>query len=208
MLPQDQYLAALIAFICSSPTAFHATASAATLLKKNGFGQLEEQECWNSLPAGKYLVTRNDSSLIAFTWHGKGSAIQMIGAHTDSPGLRVKPNPLRKEQNCLLLGVEVYGGALLRPWFDRELSLAGRVCWQAEQGELCSALLDFKRPLGIIPNLAIHLNREANNKQEVNKQTDIVPIIGLSVEDDVDYQKILLSQLCLQHPGVAPLGII
>ncbi len=207
MLSQEQYISELIDFISSAPTAFHATASAAALLRENGFTQLDEQNCWKRLEPGKYLVTRNDSSLIAFVWHGDGP-VEMIGAHTDSPALRLKPNPLRREQNCLQLGVEIYGGALLRPWFDRELSLAGRVCWQEESGELCSALIDFRRPLGIIPNLAIHLNREANNKQEVNRQTDIVPLVGLAGEVETDFQTILRQELCCSHPAAAPVGNI
>ena len=98
----------------------------------------------------------------------------MIGAHTDSPGLRVKPKPMQKTLNYLQLGAEVYGGALLRPWFDRELSLAGRVCWHDAENkdganEIRSNLIDFKCPIAVIPNLAIHLNHEANKKQEVNQ---------------------------------------
>jgi aspartyl aminopeptidase len=134
--------------------------------------------------------------------------LRMIGAHTDSPCLKVKPSPLRREQNCLQLGVEVYGGALLRPWFDRELSLAGRVCWQDKDGSLCSALLDFQRPVAIIPSLAIHLNREANKQQEVNRQTDIVPLLGLAGGEPADFQQILREQLRSLLPEAEPVGII
>ncbi len=208
MLPQDKYTAALIRFIAASPTAFHATASIAALLRQNDFIQLEEEECWHHLPAGKYFVLRNDSSLIAFKWGGRSAGISMIGAHTDSPGLRLKPNPLRKEQNCLQIGVEIYGKPLLRPWFDRELSLAGRVFWHEVDGNSYSALLDFKQPVGIIPSLAIHLNREANRRQEINSQTDMVPLIGLFDGGDLDFQHILHEQLCRQHPEAEPAGFI
>ncbi|WP_417911252.1 M18 family aminopeptidase [Candidatus Electronema sp. PJ] len=210
MLPYDTCLADLISFLHSSPTAFHAAANAAALLTKQGFVQLHEQENWPDLPAGKYFVLRNDSSLIGFTWQGgqTKSGFRMIGAHTDSPGLKVKPNPLRKEQNCLQLGVEIYGGALLRPWFDRELSLAGRIFWQDADSRLHSALLDFQRPVGIIPNLAIHLNREANKQQEINTQTDMVPLIGLADDNKVDFQQLLREQLHRQYPEAVPAGFI
>ena len=208
MLPQDSYTAALIRFIAASPTAFHAAASIAALLWQNGFIQLDEQDSWHRLPAGKYFVLRNDSSLIAFSWQGGNAAVGMIGAHTDSPGLRLKPNPLRREQNCFQLGVEIYGKALLRPWFDRELSLAGRVSWHEIDGESCSALLDFKQPVGIIPSLAIHLNKKANKRQEINSQTDIVPLIGLFDGEELDFQHILHERLRRQHPEADPAGFI
>ncbi|MCI5212272.1 MAG: M18 family aminopeptidase, partial [Candidatus Electrothrix sp. ATG2] len=158
------------------------------LLKKNGFKELDEEEPWQNPPAGKYYVLRNDSSLIGFIWQNKAKSLKMVGAHTDSPGLKVKPNPVQKVQNYLQLGVEIYGGALLRPWFDRELSLAGRVLWHKADDEtgatqLRSSLIDFKQPIAIIPNLAIHLNHEANKKQEVNRQTDMVPLLALTEEE-------------------------
>jgi aspartyl aminopeptidase len=208
MPSEKDYAAYLLRFLRSSPTAFHTAAAAAILLKEHGFIQLDEGGCWNGLPAGKYVVLRNDSSLIAFIWRHSGAGFNMIGAHTDSPCLRLKPNPLRKEQGCLQLGVEVYGGALLRPWFDRELSLAGRVCWQEKNGGICSALLDFHRPVGIIPSLAIHLNREANKQQEINNQNDIVPLVGLTSSAEIDFQTLLLHELRRQQPQAAPDGLI
>lgn len=208
MLPQDDYTAELLRFLRSSPTAFHAAASAAALLTESGFHRLDEQDSWGRLPAGRYFVLRNDSSVIAFCWQGSDAGFSLTGAHTDSPSLRLKPNPLRKEQNCLQLGVEIYGGALLRPWFDRELSLAGRVCWQDKDGGLHSVLIDFQRPVGIIPSLAIHLNREANKQQEINNQTDIVPLVGLLGSGEDDFQQILLRELRCQQPQADPVGLI
>ncbi len=207
MLPHDACLAELISFLRTSPTAFHAAASAAALLRESGFVQLDEQASWGRLPAGNYFVLRNESSLIGFTWNG-GGAFRLIGAHTDSPSLRLKPNPLRKEQGCLLLGVEIYGGALLRPWFDRELSLAGRVAWQDKNGSLRSALLDVQRPVAVIPSLAIHLNREANKQQDINSQTELVPLAGLIGEAATDFQHLLREQLRSQQPDAEPAGLI
>ncbi len=202
-MKQKQYITELIDYISSSPTAFHAVASTEKLLEKNGFTRLDEQQPWDQLPKGKYFTTRNDSSLIGFTWQGNRAArLQMVGAHTDSPALKVKPNPVQENHNCLQLGVEVYGGALLAPWFDRDLSLAGRVCWHDSDNVLLSALVDCKRPIGIIPSLAIHLDREANKKKEINKQTDLVPIIGLTDDGQDGFQKFLQNQLCAEHPDL------
>ncbi len=204
-MQQTQYISGLIDYLSSSPTAFHAVASAAELLAQNGFTRLYEKQVWNRLPEGKYFVTRNDSSIIGFTWSADKdpSSFQMIGAHTDSPCLKVKPNAEQKNQNYLQLGVEVYGGALLAPWFDRELSLAGRVCWHDGDNALQSALIDFKRPIGIIPSLAIHLDREANKKREINKQTDLVPILGLTDDLQDGFHKILQEQVYSEHPKLS-----
>ncbi|MCW5201767.1 MAG: M18 family aminopeptidase [Candidatus Electrothrix communis] len=196
MLAEKKYSLELANFIASSPTAFHAVASAVELLKKNGFQQLDEKEVWQKLPPGKYFVLRNDSSLIGFIWQEGATSLEMIGAHTDSPCLKVKPKPVIKSWNCFQLGVEIYGGALLRPWLDRELSLAGRALWhEAGSTELHSSLIDFKRPIAIIPNLAIHLNHEANKMQEVNRQTDMVPLLSLTEEEEPDFLKIIEKQL-------------
>ena len=207
-MQQEQYIDELINFITASPTPFHTVAASVALLKKNGFQQLREDEIWNeretALPAGNYFVVRSLSSLIAFCWQGAGSntntikPLQMVGAHTDSPSLKVKPIPVKLQQNCLQLGVEVYGGALLAPWFDRELSLAGQVWWLNGLGEEQSTLLDFKQNIAIIPSLAIHLNREANKKEGngINKQTHLVPVIGLSNDDEeLFFDTILKKQL-------------
>jgi len=127
----------------------------------------------------------------------------MVGAHTDSPCLMVKPQPELVRQGCFQLGVQVYGGALLNPWFDRDLSLAGRVSYRDGRGRLCSALLDFGRAIATIPSLAIHLDREANQNRTVNAQTDIVPLLSLASEKEVpDFRELLAEQLRHQHPGI------
>ena len=150
MPPEKLYALELADFIAASPTSFHAVATTAELLEKKGFQRLDEKKSWQKLPAGKYFVLRNESSLIGFIWNEGVQSVEMIGAHTDSPCLKVKPKPVIRNWNCLQLGVEIYGGALLRPWFDRELSLAGRVLWH-EMGStvLHSTLIDFKRPIAI-----------------------------------------------------------
>ena len=121
---------ALLRFLDASPTPFHATRSAGELLSAAGFTRLDEREPWALSRGGHYYVTRNDSSLIAFVLGAKPAAeagLVMVGAHTDSPCLRVKPQPELHRNGYWQLGVEVYGGALLNPWFDRDLGLAGRI---------------------------------------------------------------------------------
>lgn len=197
------YIQQLLDYIGSSPTSFHVVDTAACLLHDRGFTELVEEKNWPDLPAGKYFVRRNDAGMIAFTWSGtaKANGLQMVGAHTDSPCLKLKPNPVQENNQYLQLGVEVYGGALLHPWFDRELSVAGRVCWY-DGKHLNTGLVDFKRPVAIIPNLAIHLDREANSKKEINKQDHLVPVIGLSCEGNEGFLHSLQAQLCTEHPEI------
>jgi aspartyl aminopeptidase len=204
-MQQRQYINELIDYLGSSPTAFHAVSLAARMLADDNFSRLYEEQTWQKLPAGKYFVIRNDSSLIAFNWSAdkEPTSLKLIGAHTDSPCLKVKPNPVLEKNNCLQLGVEVYGGALTAPWFDRDLSLAGRVCWHDADNTLQSTLVDFKRPIGIIPSLAIHLNREADKKLAINKQNDLVPLIGLTDDVQDGFQKVLQEQVCREHPHLA-----
>lgn len=189
-------------FIQASPTPFHATRNMLDTLLAAGFEQLDERDEWQLRPDGRYLVTRNDSSLIAFTLGALESGIRMVGAHTDSPCLRVKPQPELNQQGLWQLGVEVYGGVLLAPWFDRDLSLAGRVTYRAINGQLQSRLLDFRRPIATIPSLAIHLNRGVNDGLAINAQTDLPPVLAHSLEPTHDLRQLLRVQLEQQYPGI------
>lgn len=181
-------------YISESPTPFHATK---TLLKQflaSGFTELKEADDWAIENNSAYVITRNDSSIIAFrTGADYERGFQMLGAHTDSPCLRIKPNPEINKYGYTQLGVEVYGGVLLHPWLDRELSIAGRVSGVTKSGDLFHDLIDFKRPIAIIPNLAIHLDREANTKRAINPQNHLPIIIGQG--DDIDFKQLLLDQL-------------
>ena len=197
MSQAPQIAADLLKFIDASPTAFHATQNLLNLFTAAGFEQLQEGDAWQCEANGQYVVTRNDSSIIAFRLgEDVMSGLQMVGAHTDSPCLKIKPNPELSSQGYLQLGVEVYGGALLHPWFDRDLSIAGRVSGTNEAGELVSVLVDLKQPIAVIPSLAIHLNREVNSKSSVNAQTQLPLILGQS--DQVE-----LKTLLLEHTGGA-----
>ncbi|WP_022960337.1 M18 family aminopeptidase [Spongiibacter tropicus] len=190
----------LIAFLDASPTPFHASANMAEALREAGFIELDERQDW-ALEAGKgYFCLRNGSSVVAFRV-GKSDVAEsgwhMVGAHTDSPCLKVKPNPVLHRKGYFQLGVEVYGGALLNPWFDRDLGLAGRVSYRSSNGSLRSALLNTDRAIGIVPSLAIHLDREANNNRTVNPQTDL-PVLISQAESAPDFKALLKNLLAEQ----------
>ncbi len=181
-------------FIQTSPTPFHATRNLTSLFSDAGFEYLNEGEEWTIESNKSYVVTRNDSSIIAVrTGADINQGIQMLGAHTDSPCLRIKPNPEIKKHGYTQLGVEVYGGVLLQPWLDRDLSIAGRVSGVNKDGELFHELVDFERPIAIIPNLAIHLEREANTKRVINPQTHLPIIIGQG--ENIDFNSLLIAEL-------------
>ena len=198
----------LLSFLQASPTAYHATASMAKMLINSGFEKLVEADEWSLQAGGRYFITRNDSSIIAFVYGKKPlleTGIRLFGAHTDSPHLKVKPKPELLRKNYFQLGVEVYGGALLAPWFDRDLSLAGRVTYQSASNNILSKLVDFKKSIAVIPSLAIHLDRDVNNSRSINPQKDIVPLIlQLSADQKLtpSFKQILLTQLQQQHKDI------
>jgi len=200
--------ARLLNFIAASPTPFHAVASMAERLLAAGFQPLNESDAWQLQPGQRYFVTRNASSLIAFTLPQTSAsaamplAVRLVGTHTDSPCLRIKPLPDIRRNNYLQLGVEVYGGALLNPWFDRDLSIAGRVDYLAADDSLHSCLIDMQRPIAIIPSLAIHLDREANQSKSVNAQKDLPPVLSIAGVRDSSFDDLLLAHL--HDTGVVP----
>ncbi len=190
----------LLDFLKRSPTPFHAVQVMVEKLEQAGFQRLTEKEPWqvNNQPAGgRYFVTRNDSSIIAFTlFQPLTEGMFMVGAHTDSPCLKVKPNPEVMNQNYLQLGVEVYGGALLNPWFDRDLSLAGRVSYLDENNQIAHQLVDWQKAIAVIPSLAIHLDREANDKRSINKQKHLAPVL-MQLPEKSNKEEVSLNTLLL-----------
>jgi len=182
----------LLGFLDASPTPFHATLNMAMMLENAGFIKLYEEQKWELESGKKYFVTRNDSSVIAFTYP-KRKDYTMIGCHTDSPNLKLKPNAVIKEHGVVKFGVESYGGLLLNPWFDRDLSLAGRVSYLDSNDELKSTLIDVKKAIAIVPSLAIHLDDKANKDKTINKQTDMCPI--LTTNEDFDFKDFISWQL-------------
>ncbi len=179
-------------------------------LSQAGFTQLFEQDSWQLAPSKNYFVIRNGSALVAFKTGSEkfGSAgFRLAGTHTDSPCLKVKPNPEIVKNGYLQLGVEVYGGALLNPWFDRDLSLAGRVHFLNEQGGIESALVDFVSPIAFIPSLAIHLNREANEGRKINPQQELPPVL-LQGNESFSLDELLLTQLKTASPAAKPARVL
>ena len=182
----------LLGFLDASATPFHATQNMSMMFENAGFIKLIEEDKWELEEGSKYYVTRNDSSVIAFTYP-KSKNYTMVGSHTDSPNLKLKPNPVIKEHGVVKFGVEPYGGLLLNPWFDRDLSLAGRVSYLDSKDQIQDVLIDVKKAIAIIPSLAIHLDDKANKDRTVNKQTDISPV--LTTNDDFDFEEFLKWQL-------------
>lgn len=204
MMQKQEFNNQLFEFLAASPTPFHAVYEMRGRLQEAGFIELQEQDVWNLRPGGRYFIVRNESSIIAWNLAVNAdlthSGIRMVGAHTDSPCLKVKPNPETESQGCLRVGVEVYGGALLNPWFDRDLSLAGRVNYLSTDGSLRSELVNFERPIAVIPNLAIHLNRDVNQGLNVNPQTDLPPIMAqLQGDAKIKLRDVLKNELSTKH---------
>lgn len=199
-----EFVNGLIDFIKKSPTPFHAVKTMSEILQQNGFNRLHESEQWSlqDFQQGEcFYVSRNDSSIIAFQLNKSlvENGFSMLGAHTDSPCLKVKPNPEIISNNYLQLGVEVYGGALLNPWFDRDLSLAGRVSYLNEEGGIEHQLIDLEKAIAIIPSLAIHMDREANEAHAIDKQLHLPPVLMKLPENEakqkVDFKEMLLKIL-------------
>lgn len=171
----------LLEFIENSPTCFHAVQAMTDILSAEGFTELKENQKWHIENGGRYFVTRNGSSLIAFTvpvQEMKG--MHIIASHSDSPSFKIKENPeLESEGHYIRLNVEGYGGMIRAPWFDRPLSVAGRVIVKDKaQGGFRSILVDIGRDLVMIPNLAIHMDRQINDSCKYNIQKDMLPIYG------------------------------
>lgn len=195
----------LLKFLNSSPTPWHAVATMKARLDAAGFEELDERDDWTLAQNQGYYVIRNGSSIVAFRTGNRDvstSGIRMVGAHTDSPCLKVKPNPEVRRKGFFQLGVEVYGGVLLNPWFDRDLSLAGRVTVLDEDSEVRDTLLNFGKPVAFIPSLAIHLDREANSNRTVNPQTDLPPVVMQVPESDTTSFSDLLRQQIAAESGM------
>jgi aspartyl aminopeptidase len=200
----------LMRFLDASPTPFHAVAGMVDRLEAAGFRRLSMHEPWRLEPGGAWLATVNDSSLVAFTTGERAAVddgLRIVGAHTDSPCLRIKPAPENLSEGSVRLGIEVYGGALLNPWFDRDLGLAGRVTWRDRGGSTGSSLVHLAGPVAVIPSLAIHLDREVNRQRSVNPQTDLQALLMQSAADGErpSLRNILLGHLHERRPdpGVA-----
>ena len=172
----------LFTFIEESPSQYHAVDTMRKHLEAAGYEQLLESGAWKLKSGGKYYVIRSGSSLIAFRIPAQDSqnycGFQIVASHSDSPSFKIKTNPeMNVEEHYVKLNVEKYGGMLCAPWFDRPLSVAGRLIVK-ENNRLVTKLVNVDRDLVMIPNLAIHMNREANNGYDYNIQKDMLPLYG------------------------------
>ena len=197
MEKEQKFAINLINFIDRSPSQFHATKNVEEILIKEGFKKLNFQDKWELEKEGKYYTIKNNSAIIGFVI-GKGeieeNGFKLIGAHTDSPGFRIKPNPeMTVEGKYLKLNTEVYGGPILNTWFDRPLSMAGRVSVKTENPLKPKELLvDMEKPIMIIPNLAIHMNKGVNDGLKINPQTETLPLLA-TINDKFEKDNFLLK---------------
>ena len=189
----------LVDFLYDSPSACHGVKATQKILDENGFVEIKETDKWNLQAKGKYYVIKNDSALIAFevgTGDIEETGLRLIGAHTDVPGFRIKPNPqMISEGKYVKLNTEVYGGPILHTWFDRPLSIAGKVSLKgASPLKPETRLVNINKPLLIIPSLAIHMNREVNEGFKINRQVDTLPLLGL-INDKLEKEDYLMNIL-------------
>ena len=174
----------MIKFIDASPSTYHVVKNCSDILDQNGFEELNLKDKWEIKKAGKYYIKRNNSTIVAFTIgsnfnniEGQKKGFRIFGSHTDSPGFRVKHNPEIITENLLKINTEVYGSPILNTWFDRSLSIAGRLIVKSEDIFSPNTInIKIDEPILIIPNLAIHQNKDINKGIEVNKQNDTLPI--------------------------------
>ena len=199
----------MLDFITKSPTCFHAAANLGEMLEKAGFQKLRENEEWKLEKGGRYYTERNDSSVIAFAIPAKEADIKgfhMAAAHSDSPCFKIKEKPeLTVEEHYLRLNTEKYGGMILSTWLDRPLSVAGRLAVRGEKG-IESRLVNIDQDLCVIPNVAIHMNREMNKGVEYNPQVDMLPLFADAAFDaetvDGQPEKTTLLAVAAEAAGV------
>lgn len=189
----------LIDFLYDSPSACHGVKATQRILNENGFIEIKEEDKWDLKSKGKYYIIKNDSALIAFEIGSEDIeqvGFRLIGAHTDVPGFRIKPNPqMITEGKYVKLNTEVYGGPILHTWYDRPLGIAGKVALKGKsplKPEI--RLININKPLLIIPSLAIHMNREVNEGYKINKQVDTLPLLGL-INDKLEKEDYLMNIL-------------
>ena len=179
----------LLDFIDASPSPWHVVNTIETQLAAFQFTKLDEKEKWTLQPGGRYYVVRDDSSIIVFVRGQKPlpeTGFKIIGAHTDSPGFRIKPNPATSADGFIRLNVEVYGGPILATFTDRDLSLAGRISYKNNQGHIVSQLLNIGKPLLRLPNLAIHMNRTVNDDGlKLHRQIELPLMLSVLTQEQL-----------------------
>lgn len=196
---EKEFAKNLIDFIYESPTSFQAVETSKKFLKQNNFSELKLDEIWNIQLNKKYYITKNSSALVAFTVNSNNiekEGFRIIGSHSDSPTFRIKPNSeMLVENTYLKLNTECYGGPILNTWLDRPLGIAGRVVLKSDNIlRPQERMVNINKPICIIPNIAIHLNRGVNDGYALNKQKDMLPLVGL-INDSLEKDNFLLNEL-------------
>ncbi len=185
----QNYVRNLLDFIDASPSPWHAVETMEKQLQEHQFERLDEANQWRLQPGGRYYVIRDGSSIVLFVQGRKpqvDTGFKIIGAHTDSPGLRVKPNAAHRSGGMIRVGVEIYGGPILATFTDRDLSLAGRISFLSDQDRIETRPVHFDRPLLRLPNLAIHMNRKVNEDGlKLDKQTELPLLLSVLVEEQI-----------------------
>lgn len=174
----------LLTFIEKSPSPYHVVQNITDMLDKNGYVRLSEKECWKVEQGKDYYVTRNGSSVIVFRMpEQEAKGFHIIATHSDSPTFKVKEHPeMAVEERYVKLNTEKYGGMILSTWLDRPLSVAGRVVYKTEDGQVKTTTVNVDKDLLVIPNVAIHMNREMNKGVEYNPQVDMLPLMSMQQE--------------------------
>ncbi len=206
-MSKSNVTAQMLEFIQKSPTCFHAISQLKAMLEEAGYEEWKEAEEWQAKAGGKYYVTRNDSSLIALhlPTSKKAKGFHITASHSDSPTFKVKEAPeMIVEGQYVKLNTEKYGGMILSTWLDRELSVAGRIVVK-EADELVTKLVNIDKDLLVIPNLAIHMNPDANKGMEFNPQVDMLPLMA---GDPEECGKGVLLSLVAEEAGVAKEDIL
>lgn len=202
----------LLDFIDASPSPWHVVQTIESQLAAQtpAWQRLDETAKWTLQPGGRYYVVRGDSSIILFILGQKPPAetgFKIIGAHTDSPGLRIKPNAASGTDGLLRLGVEIYGGPILATFTDRDLSLAGRIAYKNDRDQVDSMLVRFEQPLLRLPNLAIHMNRSVNEDGlKLQKQLELPLILSSWAQEQLP--QAYFAQLLQQQSGIAASRIL
>ncbi len=194
----------LLHFIDASPSPWHVVQTIEQRLQAAAFSALPEQDCWRLEAGGRYYVIRDESSIILFVVGRRPlaqSGFRIVGAHTDSPGLRIKPNPVLDSDGLLRLAVEVYGGPILATFSDRDLSLAGRLCYRDDRKHIASRLVHVDRPLLRLPHLAIHMNRKVNEDGlKLDRQKELPLLFTTAAEQQLPRQ--LFLSILEQYTGI------
>jgi aspartyl aminopeptidase len=201
----NQFNSEFFEFLQECPTPFHTTGYLKNIFQKVGFTELYEDKEWNVESGKGYYCTRDDGTIIGIKLAADlpmEKSWRLTAAHSDSPSLQIKPNPLKNSNSISQLCVEVYGGPLLNTWFDRDLGIAGRVTVLTEDEILKTCLIDFKGPMAIIPSLAIHLDRNANKDHTVEKQKQLYPLLCQISDQELLFDELLLQQIGVEYPSL------